>query len=188
MMKLCGLLGVVLLLAGCQGGGLVRDTAAGAYVNLDGSEVNLLIPLKVGAGKARVFVQDGGVPRGRDPYIGGSFDQYRPHCAFEIRHVDHEGFVIEPDTFRIVRTQDSVQEVVQAPGPRFAGIGLTIGSGVWGDSASYHMGYHFTLYSERQPEVMRMSCYGVYAERYDLYPPTLAEIRTALRGVAEIRR
>lgn len=188
MKSLLVMISVTLLLVGCSGGGLVRDTAAGAYVGLDGAEVRLLTPLKVAAGQARVFVQDGGVPRGRTPYIGGSFDQYRPHCAFEIRHVDHDGVIIEPDTFRIVRTQDSLQEVVQAEGTQVAGIGLMIGYGVWGGSASYHLGYHFTLYSERQPDVMRMSCYGVYAERYDLEAPTLAEIRSALRNVAEIRR
>lgn len=188
MKTLLVLLSSALLLAGCGGDALVRDDAAGAYVGLTGAEVQLIVPVKVAAGKARVFIQGGDVPRNRNPYIGGGFNQYRPHCAFEIRNVDHDGVIIEPDTFRIVRTQESLQEVVQAPGRQFAGLGLMIGSGVWGGGASYHLGYHFTLYSERQPDVMRMSCYGVYAERYDLYAPTVGEIRAALRGVAEIHR
>ena len=49
-----------------------------------------------------------------------------------------------------------------------------------------YSGYHFWLASEKQPDVRRMTCYGVYAEAGDLSPPTLAEIRRALRGVAEI--
>ena len=33
-----------------------------------------------------------------------------------------------------------------------------------------------------------MSCYGIYAEPQDAYPPTLEEIRQALGSVAEIRQ
>ena len=55
-------------------------------------------------------------------------------------------------------------------------------------SSSYHEGFHFWIYSERQPDVRRMSCYGVYAQPYELYPPTLEEIRVALGGLAVIER
>jgi hypothetical protein len=32
-----------------------------------------------------------------------------------------------------------------------------------------------------------MSCFGVFAQPYELYPPTLEEIRHALGSVAEIQ-
>ena len=148
---------------------------------LDGAQLQVLQALPVSAGKARVFVQDG--------VISGGYDNYRPHCAFEIESIDHNGVTIEPDTFQVVRVQHSLVQVVQARPLTVAGPWRTFaGINGFGGSSSYHEGYHFWVYSERQPEVMRMSCYGVYAQPYELEPPTLAEIGHALGGLAEIRR
>ena len=47
---------------------------------------------------------------------------------------------------------------------------------------------HFWFTSASQPDVRRMSCFGVYAEPYELYPPTVQEIRQALGSIAEIRQ
>lgn len=168
-----------LLLAGCQSSSTVRDSEINRWVLLDGAQLQVRQALPVSAGKARVFVQDG--------VISGGYDNYRPHCAFEIESIDHDGVTIEPDTFQIVRVQRTLVQVVQAQPLRFAGPWRASLNG-GGGSSSYHDGYHFWLYSERQPQVMRMSCYGVYAQPYELYPPTLAEIGTALGGFAEIER
>ena len=163
----------------------MRDTGAGRYVPLDGRQVQLREPLPVAASKARVFLQQG--RDGRARAMSGGFDQYRPHCAFEIRSVDHQGVTIQPDTFQIVRVQHSLQQVVEARRLQVAATDLAF-IGPWSNSSSYHEGYHFTLYSERQPEVMRMSCYGAYAQPYELQPPTLAEIEAALSGYAVLVR
>lgn len=170
-------------LAACQQSATVRDASSGRYVHLDGRQVELRRALPVAAGKARVFLQQG--RDGNAQIVDSGFDQYRPHCAFEIRNVDHGGVTIEPDTFQIVRVQHSLQPVVDSGQLRVASIDVAM-VGIWGDRSSYHEGYHFILYSERQPEVMRMSCYGAYAEPPDLAPPTLAEIQGALRGIAAL--
>lgn len=187
MKLLFPLVAAALLLAGCQQSATVRDSQAGGFVALDGAQLRLIEPLRVAAGRARVFIQDGGVPGDSRPLLRGGFDQYRPHCAIEIDSVDHDGVTIEPDTFQIVRVQHSLQQVVERVPRLFASLDV---AGLFGrdGSSSYHEGYHLTLYSERQPGVMRMSCYGVYAQPYELYPPTLGEMRAALAGVAEIRR
>lgn len=175
-----------LALAACQKNATVRDSMARGFVQLAGSELVLKQALNVAPGKARVFVQDGG-PAVGGRILNGGFDQYRPHCGFEIERVDHGGFTIQPDTFRITRVQASLQPVVMRAPVQVAGLWLANGMDGNGSSA-YHEGYHFWLASERQPEVRRMSCYGVYAEPHDLKPPTLQEIREALGGIAEIRR
>ena len=169
-----------LMLAGCQRSSTVRDTEVNRWVLLDGAQLQLLQPLPVRAGKARVFVQDGAVR--------GGFNQYDTHCAFEIDSIDHDGMTIEPDTFQVVRVQRSVVQVVQSGPLRLAGL-WQVNAGLDGfGSSSYHDGYHFWIYSERQPEVMRMTCYGVFAPPGELQPPSLEDVRRALGGLAEIRR
>ena len=59
--------------------------------------------------------------------------------------------------------------------------------GLCGGSQAYYSGCHFWLASDIQPEVRRMTYYWVYAEPYELYPPTLKETNAALGAVAELR-
>lgn len=189
-MRWVKLIGLVFLLAGCQRATTVYDTRGGAYADLSGATVELHIPLPIRAGHARIFIQNPPVSGDVGGFLRGGFDHYQPHCAFEITRVDHDGLTIEPDRFRITHVQQSLQQVVESPAAashQLAAIGWPAGFNGIG-SSSYHLGYHFSLYSERQPDVMRMSCYGVYAQPYELAPPTLLEIRTALGRVASIIR
>lgn len=168
-------------LTACQQSVPVRSAAEGRYLALEGAQLVVKRPLKVAAGQARVFLQNG--------VAGSGFGQYQPHCAFEIRRVDHPGFTIEPGTFTITRVQSSIQQVVQRELPMLASLNLVAMDGMDGSgSSSYHEGYHLWLSSTQQPEVRRLSCFGVFAVPADLYPPTLEEIGGALGDYAEIRR
>ncbi len=170
----------MLLLAGCQTSSTVREaTGANQFVRLEGASLVLKQPLRVGAGKARVFLQNG--------EVGQWFDSYQIHCAFEISSVNHDGWDIEADTFTITRVQGTVQQVVMSEPVRLAAL-WSVGGISGGGSQSYYSGYHFWLSSMQQPGVRRMSCFGVYAQPYELYPPTLQEIRQALGPIAEIRQ
>lgn len=175
-----------LLLAACQPSATVRVSSGGGFQSLQGAALVLKEPLRVAPGNARVFIQNGQATNSGNSLLRGSFDQYQPHCAFEIERVDHGGFTIHPGTFRITRVQGALTQVVMISPLQVAG--LQLARGYYGRGASaYHEGYHFWLASERQSEVMRMTCYGVFAEPPDLYPPTLQEIRQALGAIAEIR-
>ncbi|MCB1802198.1 MAG: hypothetical protein KDI82_10970 [Gammaproteobacteria bacterium] len=167
------------LLAACQGGATLRDPLGGSWVDLAGATLALVQPLKVDAGRARVFVQNGVMVRG--------FDHYSPHCAFEIRSVDHAGVEIRPDEFQISQVSGSLQQVVALPPTGLQRVTAVAAFGGH-DSSYYYLGYHFMLRSPRQPEVMRMSCYGAYAPPYELQAPNLAEIRATLHGIASIVR
>ena len=104
-----------LWLAGCQTSSTVREVGtANRFVGLAGASLVLNQPLRVGAGKARVFVQNG--------EVGQWFDSYQTHCAFEITSVNHEGWEIEADTFTITRVQGSVQPVVVTEPLRLAAL------------------------------------------------------------------
>jgi hypothetical protein len=167
----------IFVLAGC--GNRPVQTADSPYAaeRLAGSNFVLKQPLMVPAGRARVFLQDGAAVRG--------FDQYRPHCALEIRSVQHDGFEVVPGVFRITRVQHSLEQVVDLGGRDWAW--LTIGFGLNGfGSSSFHEGYHLWLDAPERPQVMRLSCYGTYDRPPDLRPPTLTEIREVLGGLGEI--
>lgn len=169
----------VLTLAACQQSSTVRESMKGnAYRQLEGMYLVLNQEIRVPPGKARVFLQDGAVTAG--------FDSYRIHCAFEINSVEHDGVAIKPGTFVVSRVQQTVQQVVMAEPLQLAS--LSLGIGMWsGGSASYYSGYHFWLTSQNQPEVRRMTCFGVFAQPYELYPPTVEEIRYALGTIATLQ-
>ena len=170
-----------LFLGACQSSMTVREAAGeNRFTHLEGASLVLNQNLEIGAGRARVFVQDGDVTFG--------FDSYEPHCAFEIKSVQHDGVTINADTFSIARVQGSLQQVVSGEPVQTASLQLAGLNGGGDGPSSLYLGYHFWLSSVGQPEVRRMSCYGIYAEPQDAYPPTLQEIRQALGSVAEIRQ
>jgi hypothetical protein len=170
---------VAVVLSACSNSVSVRLSPSQGFVRLQGAELILKRDLTVPAGHARVFVQEG------RPVIGG-LDRYLAHCALEVQRVDHGGFTIKAGNFRVVRVQGSMQQVVMAGPVMLASLQLVGGIGAAG-SSTYHQGYHFWLDSEEQPEVRRMSCYGVYADPPDLEPPSLQEIGAVLGDIAEIR-
>jgi hypothetical protein len=136
--------------------------------------------IQIPAGRARVYLQNDKTGTD-DPMSAGGFDSYEPHCAFEISRVDHAGFRVKAETFAVTQIQRTVVRVVGRAPVMLAAFGPWIGG------QAYYSGYHFWLASDTQAEVRRMTCYGVYAEPYELYPPTLKEINAALGAVAELR-
>jgi hypothetical protein len=62
-------------------------------------------------------------------------------------------------------------------------LALSCGS-LFGRSDRFPDGYDFWLYSNEQPAVSRLSCYGVYARWPDLPPSKLQEINQALGDAA----
>ena len=176
------LLTIVVFVAGCQTSSTVRESAGGPFVGLQNATVVLQQDIIIPARRSRVFLQDGGATDG-SAIVSGSFDSYRPHCAIEIASIDHSGFPVNATTFQVTRVQRTTTQIVRNSRILVASAGGISGGG----SASYYDGYHFWLASDAEPEVRRMSCYGVFAQPYELYPPTIAEINAAIRGVAELR-
>lgn len=174
---------VLLLTAACQQrSATVQDQRGGEWRSLQGAVLVVNQGITVPAGRARVFLQNTSPDGTRS---GTSFDSYRPHCAFEVDSVDHEGYPIQPGTFTISRVQRTTVQVVQRESVRVAGLAV---AGIIGRGSALHDGFHFWLTSADQPGVRRLTCYGVFAAPIDLYPPTLAEIELALGALATIQR
>jgi hypothetical protein len=180
MYKIVVVAAAALLVTGCQQNASIRGNTFGKHTQTSGASVVLKRDIRIPAGKARVYVQNDKAGVGEQTSAGG-FDSYKPHCAFEVSRVDHAGFEVKAETFAVTRIQQTVVWVVSGAPVIVAAFGL------WGGSQAYYSGYHFWLASDTQPEVRRMTCYGVYAEPYELYPPTLKEINAALGAVAELR-
>ena len=179
MWKLIAVAVATLMVAGCQQNASIREDTFGKYRRIEAPRVVVKRAIPIPPGRARVYIQntEAGVGNG---ISRGGFNSYRPHCAFEISRIDHSGFEIRAGTFAVTRIQQTVVPVVsRAPV-------IVAGFGIWSDSQAYYSGYHFWFASDAQPEVRRMTCYGVYAEPYELYPPTLKEINAALGAVAEL--
>jgi hypothetical protein len=180
MYKIVTVTAAALLVTGCWQNASIRGDTSGKYTQLNAASVVLKRDIEIPAGKARVYVQNDKAGVG-DQVSAGGFDSYKPHCAFEISRVDHAGFEVKAQTFAVTRIQQTVVRVVSGAPVTVAAFGL------WGGSQAYYSGYHFWLASDTQPEIRRMTCYGVYAEPYELYPPTLKDINAALGAVAELR-
>jgi hypothetical protein len=74
------------------------------------------------------------------------------------------------------------EEIVQTAPQQESGLMRT---GIRGDNSPSDIMHllHFKLRSKSQPDVLRMTCRGVLDEPWEAVPPTIAEIRKALRGI-----
>jgi len=167
------------ILIGCQTGPELRGVSD-LTRELRDKEVDFVLneDLMIRAGRARVFLQDGRVVGGRN--------LYRPHCIMEIDSIDHTGFRVAAEPFRVSRVQRSTVQIARRDHFRVA-LRMVASSAYDGGVDRFHDGYHFWLTSDTQPEVMRLTCYGVYAAPIDLYPPTVEEINAALGQIGALR-
>jgi len=170
---------VAFFLAGCETMSNL-EPVSDLTRDLRGNQVSFVLhqDVTIPAGRARLFLQDGRIVGGRN--------LYRPHCGLEIDSVDHTGFPVSAETFDVVRIQRTTVQIALQGEAHVASTRMAFGP--FRDSSDrFHEGYHFWLRSQRQPAVMRLTCYGVYARPIDLRPPTLEEIEAALGEVGTLR-
>ncbi|WP_456404583.1 hypothetical protein [Thiolapillus sp.] len=136
-------------------------------------------PLTVSPGNARVFLQQGKML----PSL--AFNQYEIGCSFEVRNLSEQPQSIEADTFVVNRVQHLVEEVASWRPVVLASLTLA-GAEVDTSPPDIFLGYHFWLHSEQQPDVLRMTCRGAFAEPWEAEYPTLGEIAAALGDYASL--
>ncbi|MEW8037403.1 MAG: hypothetical protein AB2817_15170 [Candidatus Thiodiazotropha sp.] len=168
---------LMLLLSACSQSYMVSDNLAYPY-NLPpiGSKLVLVERVAIEPGTTRTFLQ-----RGRQMSLG-DFDRYRANCNFEVGRLSDEVQQIEPDTFVIKRVQRLTTEVVRNPDhrPRFIAAEFDPSSPI------VTHGYHLWLSSEKQPDVMRVTCRGAFDDLSRAEPPSIDEIREALGEIVEL--
>jgi hypothetical protein len=141
----------------------------------DGSRLVLNRTLEIPADWATARLQSGRV------VAFGSVQEQAPHCIFEINTVRPEPQRVEPDTFAIAKVERYTSTLA-------ARSGYFVRAGYSGDGGRPTQMFYktiFTLRSERQPGVLRLTCQsdqfaaGIAIPRY----LTVLEIRQALGGI-----
>ncbi|MFO8005660.1 hypothetical protein [Thioalkalivibrio sp.] len=171
-------------LVGCTAMEATRDPASPFFVIPEGSMIELHQPLEIRPGTARIWLQRGRVAAGQD--------WYAPSCNLEIRTLDREhSQTVAPGSFVIRRVQQ-MEERVERPHPevQLAAVGFSGGlrMGGYDDGGMMGMwrGYHLWLESEEQPDVLRMTCMGAFADPWEVRPPSLEDLRGIFGDIATL--
>lgn len=169
-----------LLAAGCSG--LIGPGEGAAYSKVPvGSVVRIERRIPVATDRARVWL------RGDRTSTGSSSNS--PICGLEVSDIDRSGTqFIDPGVFRVRRVQNMWTEIVQLPGTRGDRVKYRLANVGGGDGGTpmIYEGYHLWLESEEQPNVMRMTCIGVFADMWEARPPTIEDIRASLGILATL--
>ena len=162
-----------LLLAGCTAQ-VRKDTASPYYPVPGGSTLKINRMIEIPPPRTRHFLQNG--------KVSGHFDHYTPNCNIEVYKRDDLAVqYVQPGEYRISRVQQTREEVVRTRLPQLAALGapsMLLASKGDGN-ASIYLGYHLWLEGP-DPNVMRLSCRGAFADPSEAYPPSIDQIRQAL--------
>lgn len=129
--------------------------------------------------RTRIFIQNGRI-------VGTGFDSYQVSCNLEVRKLLEQAQRIEPDTFVVNRIQQFFEEVAAWKPVRVASVGLA-GADVDGGPSMIFRGWHLWLHSPTQPDVIRLTCRGAFAEPWEAYLPTFDEVQATLGSVATLK-
>jgi hypothetical protein len=172
------LIAAALLVTACQQAA-IRDENSPRMRITTGSTITLHEALTVPAGHARVFLQNGKV------VAKTRLNQYHPHCNFEVRSVSNGALRIEPDVFTVTAVTEDEVEVVSRMQPLRLAAWRYTGGGESTFTMLIRLVEH-RLDSPRQPQVMRLTCYGGFTDPWEVAYPTVTEIRHVLGDIASV--
>jgi len=171
---------LMLLLVACQQAPIKDENSPRMRIP-PGSVITLHQTLKVPAGHARVFLQNGKV------VAKHRLNQYYPFCDFEIRSVSDGTLQITADTFTVTKVIDNETEVVSTPSA-LRHVAWGMGHEIQDDGMPMvTRSVQHRLHSPRQPQVMRLTCYGGFSDPWKVAYPTITEIRHALGEIATVK-
>lgn len=164
----------LLILTACQMPPITDRENSPYYEIPTGSTLTLNQPITIPEGLASMYMQDGVIK----PLE--LIDEYYPHCIFEVNNITVEKQTIEPDTFTIYRMELDEEVVSIQPYPI---AGLRKVSGI-----SYFE-YITTLYlkSDKQPNVLRLTCLHREDLSDNLQHLTVSQIRKVIKGIFSLR-
>ena len=168
---------------GCK---TVRDDhPLSRYQIPEASVIELTQDLTIRPRHTRVFIQDG------EAWNYGQVDKHYPFCNFEVqeRSVDKPQ-TIRADRFTVIRVVEGNTKVVSTQEIRFADTTMRNRFRdwvIWKDGAGINRFIHHWLHSERQPNVMRLTCYGGTNTIHEAQLPTLSDIKRQLGNIVLIK-
>ncbi len=178
MPKLTTVVAILFILTACNHMPVQDENSPRSRVAV-GSHVVLNELLSIPAGHARVFLQDGRVVANK------SLEYYQPHCNIAVRSVSTGDSYIEPDIFIVTAVMEDEEEVVR--GARWRQYASLFNSSDSLGSVMISRYVRHTLHSTSQPEVMRLTCHGGFAEPWQVDTPSIREIRQALGELVTLK-
>ncbi|MBE0510038.1 MAG: hypothetical protein IBX49_04860 [Gammaproteobacteria bacterium] len=163
------LLFVLLGLSACQSLPVSDESSPHSRIAV-GSVIVLHQPLTVPVGHTRVFLQDGELREKHRLRI------YYPHCNFELRTLSDAPQIIRPGRFVVSGISWDEELVVEY---RQGGL-LRVNGGGDGYAPQTNRVLHHRLATPQQPELMRLSCHGGFADAWQVAFPSVSEIRNTL--------
>jgi hypothetical protein len=156
-------------LSACQSLPVTDETSPHSRIAV-GSTVVLQQPLTVPVGHTRVFLQDGELREKHRLRI------YYPHCNFELRTLSDAPQIIRPGRFVVTGLSWNEELVVE-----YRQGGMQRVSDAGDDYAPpINRLLHHRLAAPAQPELMRLTCHGGFADAWQASFPSVSEIRHAL--------
>ena len=148
---------------------------------LPGSKLVLTQKAVIPSGLAAFYLQDGEV------ILENNIRVRQPHCKFEVNTLSEIPQTIRPDEFEITRFFIDT-DYVMSEKIFFAGIG--IGGGIGGGSDGGPIAEIYTiqmyLYSQRQPDVLRVSCLH-WEDPQDGQHLTFEQVKQAVGGIIQFK-
>lgn len=175
MRHLIKLLLLVLLSTGCSQLETMRPDDPLAFLSA-GSELQLNQDLQIPAGETRIFFQQG------NAIVKGQLDYYQPSCDLEVWKLEQKERTVFRDLFVIGKFTSGIEAVVMLDNIKLAGNQLH-SRFFKDDGPSVHRFVRVELHSAAQPDVMRLTCRGAWADYYDARYPNAMEIKLALGNV-----
>lgn len=167
---------LVLMITGCSQSSAIRDGKDPLAFLAAGSEIQLNRDLEIPAGETRVFFQ-----RGKTIPVG-ELDYYHPSCDLEVWELQQKVRTVAKDLFVIGRLSSGTDPVVSLGTTQL--VDSTTVARLFGDRGpSVHRYLRVELHSATQPDVMRLTCRGAWADYYDARFPSEVEIKLALGDI-----
>lgn len=170
------------LLAACQTGRYDGDESSPHYLVPAGSRVVLHRDLTIPANQVGVYLQGGRLVPFAD------VNQYHPHCKFEVRTLTDNPRTVRADAFTVTRATQEQLKSVRAPlQVAGVGIGLAMGGDADGGPSPEVYATRLTLASERQPDVLRLTCGHWEVPTPTTVHLTISQIRKTLGDIMSLR-
>lgn len=168
-------LALVVQLAGCSQSAVRNGTDPLAFL-APGSEIQLTRDLDVPAGNTRIFFQRG------KAISKSELDFYHTSCDLEVRELQQETQRVSSDLFVVGRLRTGIESVVTRGLLQFADSNLSLR--IFGDGGpSIHRYLRVDMHSTLQPNVMRLTCRGAWADYFEARLPGEVEIKLALGDI-----
>ena len=150
------------------------------YTIPEGSRLILNQPLTIEPEYASVLFQNG------KQITNANIDIYKANCSFETYTLSKTKTIIQPDTFLITKVVDEMLSV-SLEQLKFARLDFSMDGTLFAEGPSNY-NYTTTMYlkSEKQPDVLRMSCTHWESILYDRYLTT-EQVRQALGVVFTLK-